>query len=232
VTRVSFRLNFLSRPFGEVGRHGGAFLFAQNTRPRGAGNSGYSVDWIDRAADRGYRISVWNDGVETSLLAGNGDMDPGAEWAVEFEGDTIRVLADGTVRAEVTDGTYRSGLIGFWVYQGNESVAIDDVEIGEPEIDDRPQFQRGDVDVSSTRELTDGVFVFNFLFLGGPDPRCMEAADVDNDGVLNLTDGIRILNFLFLGGPQPNDPFECGVDTDPVGSAGDLGCAEYPGCPA
>jgi hypothetical protein len=55
--------------------------------------------------------------------------------------------------------------------------------------------------------ITSAVFLFNFLFLGGPDPPCLEACDVDGQGPdampVNLTDGVYLLNFLFLAGPPP-----------------------------
>ncbi len=99
--------------------------------------------------------------------------------------------------------------------------------------EERPQFRRGDADASGLLQLNDAIFVFNFLFLGGPDTTCQEAADADNNNRVELTDGIRVLNFLFTGGPPPVDPgpTDCGTDSDAPGSPGDLGCVEYEACP-
>ena len=72
-------------------------------------------------------------------------------------------------------------------------------------------------------QLTDGIFILNFLFLGGDSPGCFEAADADDNGSIQMTDGIYLLNFLFLGGaamPAPHP--DCGT------SGGD----EEPGCEA
>ena len=94
---------------------------------------------------------------------------------------------------------------------------------------DGNQFRRGDADGSGQINITDGIFILNFLFLGGPDPACADAADADDSAAINITDGIFVLNFLFLGGPDPAAPFEnCGVDT-----TGDApGCAEqHANCP-
>ncbi|MEM7261572.1 MAG: LamG domain-containing protein [Planctomycetota bacterium] len=75
-------------------------------------------------------------------------------------------------------------------------------------------FVRGDADASGAVNITDGIFVLNFLFLGGNDPSCKDAADADDSGAVNITDGIFILNFLFLGGGDPAPPFKaCGIDT-------------------
>ncbi|MGQ9588819.1 MAG: dockerin type I repeat-containing protein [Planctomycetota bacterium] len=90
------------------------------------------------------------------------------------------------------------------------------------------QFRRADANADGSVNITDGIFVLNYLFLGGPAPPCVEAADPNDDGSVNITDGIYILNFLFLGGPAPSPPQEdCGLD--PPGSP-DLGCESFPPC--
>jgi hypothetical protein len=92
-------------------------------------------------------------------------------------------------------------------------------------------FHRGDPNDDAELNITDGLYVFNFLFLGGPRPTCSETADANDDGAVNLTDGIYLLNFLFLGGPAPQAPgppaLECGPDR--AGSP-DLGCVSYSSC--
>ena len=76
-------------------------------------------------------------------------------------------------------------------------------------------FHRGDANADGSINITDGIFVLNFLFLGGPTPTCLEAANPNDDEAVNITDGIYILNFLFLGGPQPAAPYpSCGTDED------------------
>jgi len=69
-----------------------------------------------------------------------------------------------------------------------------------------PIFVRGDANPDCNVDITDGIFVLNFLFTGGPAPECRDAADVDDNGELQITDAIFILNFLFLGGTAPSPP--------------------------
>ena len=90
-------------------------------------------------------------------------------------------------------------------------------------------FRRGDVDGVDVINLTDGVFLLNFLFLGGGAPPCADAADANDDGALNITTGVYIFNWLFLGGPLPPapGPGACGPDT----TADELDCANYDNCP-
>ncbi len=75
-------------------------------------------------------------------------------------------------------------------------------------------FKRGDPDGSGVINITDGVFILNFLFDGGPGPGCVDSGDVDDSGEINVTDGVFILNVLFSGGPNPPAPYpDCGEDT-------------------
>ena len=75
-------------------------------------------------------------------------------------------------------------------------------------------FVRGDSDDSGEVNITDGIFILNFLFSGGPGPGCIDSGDVDDNGAINITDGVFLLNFLFDGGPNPPAPHpDCGEDT-------------------
>lgn len=97
-----------------------------------------------------------------------------------------------------------------------------------------PPFIRGDSNSSGTTDISDGISIFAFLFLGDVTLSCKESADANNDGQIDISDGIYLLNWLFTGGPAPADPGPagslCGVDPDPAGSARDLGCEAYPAC--
>jgi hypothetical protein len=91
-------------------------------------------------------------------------------------------------------------------------------------------FVRGDVDGSGAPELTDAVYLFNHLFLGGPIPPCRAAADANLEGNYTITSGVYLLNFLFLGGPEPLGPFPvCGNSSEASDVA--LGCETPTACP-
>ena len=115
---------------------------------------------------------------------------------------------------------------------------IDDDEDGAADCDDTDcsgaepcqalPFIRGDPDGNGAVQLTDGIFILNFLFLGGDSPSCFEAADADDNGSIQMTDGIYILNFLFLGGaamPAPHpDCGTSGEDAEPGCEASSAAC--------
>jgi hypothetical protein len=86
-------------------------------------------------------------------------------------------------------------------------------------------FQHGDCSQDGSVNLTDGIFLLNFLFLGGVPPGCPAACNNNGSGALNITTAVYIFNFLFLGGAPPPDPRgACGFSTDPGDVA--LGCPD------
>ncbi len=78
------------------------------------------------------------------------------------------------------------------------------------------QFLRGDADMDGKVNLTDAIFILQYLFQGGPVPPILDAADVNDDAKLDITDPIQLLQHLFLGGPPPAGPFPvAGLDLSP-----------------
>lgn len=65
-----------------------------------------------------------------------------------------------------------------------------------------PIFLRGDANSDLQVDITDPIFLLNYLFLGGGEPPCEDAGDADDSGVLDITDAVYVLNHLFQGGPE------------------------------
>ena len=99
---------------------------------------------------------------------------------------------------------------------------------------ERP-FHRGDPNSTGATDISDGVYILNYLFLGGAAPACLESADSNNDGMVDISDAAYLLNWLFLGGPPPAapgpPPMPCGLDPDGPWSERHLGCESYDQCP-
>jgi hypothetical protein len=68
-----------------------------------------------------------------------------------------------------------------------------------------PWFMRGDVNGDWWINVTDVVYLINYLFLipPGPAPIPLEAGDASCDGVTNVTDVVYLINYLFLVPPGP-----------------------------
>lgn len=76
------------------------------------------------------------------------------------------------------------------------------------------EFLRGNANDDLKVDLSDAVHTLAYLFGGGPEPICPDAADANDSGVLDVSDAVTTLNFLFQGTavlPIPG-PFNCGTD--------------------
>ncbi len=193
---------------------------------------------VSVAANGWHHIAATFDGIEQNIY-----LDGKLVSTVENTGE-MNINSDPVYIGSNGSSRYFNGLV--------DDVQIYDVALSAEEIEDLaesieidpgpgdpgpgdpepavPQFVRGDMDGNGFLNLTDAVFILNFLFLGGATPSCFEACDVDNNGILQLTDGIFMLNFLFLGGeaiPAPRD--RCGPD--PASPPDNFDCESFNGCP-
>jgi len=62
---------------------------------------------------------------------------------------------------------------------------------------------RGDVNRDGVINMSDVVYLINYLFIGGPAPDPLELGDANCDGVVNGADVVYLINYLFIGGPPP-----------------------------
>jgi len=78
------------------------------------------------------------------------------------------------------------------------------------------EFVRGNSNNDLRVDISDPVFTLNWLFLGGSEPNCLDAADGNNDSRVDISDSVFTLNWLFLGGPIIPPPYPgCGLDAGP-----------------
>lgn len=62
---------------------------------------------------------------------------------------------------------------------------------------------RGDVNSDRNINLSDVIYLANYMLKGGPAPIPLESGDVDCDIYINLGDVIYLANYLLKGGPPP-----------------------------
>lgn len=88
--------------------------------------------------------------------------------------------------------------------------ALNDIEVKELYKSFRPlveeRFLRGDSNNDEEVDLSDAVFILQYLFQDGNYPPCFDAADVNDDGTIDIADPIKLLFALFQGGSIP-EPF-------------------------
>lgn len=121
------------------------------------------------------------------------DGRPDSLWFADtawFEGDTLKTSA-----IFVADSGH---------YYGFTSIAMDRVWNME-EMPSHPDvyfpFLRGDAYRDGKINVSDVIYIINYLFKGGPYPVPLEVADVNCDGKVNVADVIYLINYLFKGGP-------------------------------
>jgi hypothetical protein len=74
-----------------------------------------------------------------------------------------------------------------------------------------PPVDCGDANANGTVNVSDAVYIINYIFAGGYPPDPMDAADVNCDETVNVSDAVWIINYIFVGGNQP-----CDTDGDGV----------------
>ena len=81
-----------------------------------------------------------------------------------------------------------------------------------------PRYLRGDSNGDAVVDISDSKFTLDWLFLGGREPGCLEAADANQDHSVNIADPIYTLEWKFNGSPRPPAPFPvCGYALAPLG---------------
>ncbi|MEM7233194.1 MAG: choice-of-anchor D domain-containing protein [Planctomycetota bacterium] len=166
-------------------------------------------------------FSVRNSG-EAALNIASIELAKGAheDFGLDAEYADLELAAGSSIDVGVT---YRANEVG--AVNGAVLIVSDDPEFpritvslaatGEALPD--PLFRRPDANNDGRINLTDAVSVLLFLFRGGSQPPCLDAADSDDNGTVNLTDAVYILNWLFRSAdpvPDPG-PTTCGVDPTP-----------------
>ncbi len=62
----------------------------------------------------------------------------------------------------------------------------------------------GDANYDLTVNVSDAVYLVDYVFRGGPSPEpLMESGDANCDGSINVADAVTIVRFVFGGGPEP-----------------------------
>jgi hypothetical protein len=101
------------------------------------------------------------------------------------------------------DGVSDFAFVQGWSFSGTDPGRVY-VVYGQP---GERAFVRGDANSDSAVNITDGLLILEFLFLGGDVPRCEDAADIDDTGSIAITDAVSLLQHLFQGGPGPPPPY-------------------------
>lgn len=62
---------------------------------------------------------------------------------------------------------------------------------------------RGDANHDGMIDISDLVYLVNYMFGGGTPPPMMDEADINGDGSVDVADLVYLVNYMFGGGPEP-----------------------------
>jgi len=61
----------------------------------------------------------------------------------------------------------------------------------------------GDANEDGLTNVGDAIFMINYVFKGGPRPRCPDKGDVNSDGKLNVGEAVYLIGYIFKAGSAP-----------------------------
>jgi hypothetical protein len=61
----------------------------------------------------------------------------------------------------------------------------------------------GDANNDNAVNVSDAVYIINYVFIGGLPPYCMQEGDANADNSVNVSDAVYIINYVFIEGPAP-----------------------------
>jgi len=61
----------------------------------------------------------------------------------------------------------------------------------------------GDANADKAVNVSDAVYIINYIFTSGPPPKPLAAADVNGSGSVNVSDAVYLINYIFTSGPPP-----------------------------
>ncbi len=115
-----------------------------------------------------------------------------------------------TVSSDPTAGLIKAGLLGEYIgltaFDGRVHPVWTDTRLGNQDVfTARVSFIRyGDANGDGQINVTDVVYLINYLWKDGPPPDPYEAGDANCDGNVTISDVVFLINYLFYGGPIPS----------------------------
>jgi len=68
------------------------------------------------------------------------------------------------------------------------------------------QGECGDANNDQNVNVSDGVWIINYVFAGGDPPQpVLACGDANGEGAVNIADGVWIINYVFAGGDSPGN---------------------------
>jgi Dockerin type I domain len=144
---------------------------------------------------------VWTS--EIALIDPFGDApQPGVKWTVDDIGNGL-----------AAEDSFTAELFMFVAPDTNYTVFAYDEVSGEYQyfklglvFETECQGMCGDANGDGQVNVSDAVWVINYVFVGGEGPMpVLACGDANGDGMVNVSDAVWIINYVFVGGDPPED---------------------------
>ena len=114
--------------------------------------------------------------------------------------DWSQVQFDLSAYSGVVQLRFRFGSDGYTVGEG---WYVDDISVSE--YVGCCKGLRGNIDGSIVEDpdISDLVFLVDYMFTSGPVPPCLEEADLEVNGGVDISDLVYLVDYMFTGGPEP-----------------------------
>jgi hypothetical protein len=119
----------------------------------------------------------------------------------------------GAVFTDNQDGTGTFEWMPADSQTGNHNILFyaDDGEVADSQYVSILIYKCGDANADENVNVSDAVWIVNYVFIGGDQPDPLESGDANCDGSVNVSDAVWIVNYVFIGGNSPCDPNNDGV---------------------
>lgn len=133
---------------------------------------------------------------------------PGGSYMLQYAQDPAFETGLATV-VDISDTTYvcASELVDgdwYWHVQAVNEMGMPSGYQETPYSFVVDSWLHGDADNDDLINITDAVYLINYIFASGAEPQpVVESGDANCDGLTNITDAVYIIDFIFNGGPAP-----------------------------
>lgn len=105
-----------------------------------------------------------------------------------------QVVSTGGTQSTYTDGKH---LLGTVVQTAIGTVSSSNYRVYQGFWQEFTSCRAGDADGSGNANISDAVYIINFIFLGGPEPVTACGGDADGNGVVSVSDAVWLIKYIF-----------------------------------
>ena len=119
----------------------------------------------------------------------------------------LGVWYDGTNTACIGWDDYERGMDYYYSSSSGQWTYMEDALFFRVDVSYPVNYICGDPNNDGRANISDAVYIINYVFNGGTEPIPFEAGEVNCDGRVNISDAVFMINYVFVGGNDPCDTY-------------------------